>query len=309
MEKCTIYSFQGLYRDDFRIEGVRYGKGENTLCILGTTRGNENQQLLVSAMLVDKLKVLEEAGRFQEGKSVLVIPCTNNYSMNIKKRFWPIDNTDINRMFPGYDKGETTQRIAAGIFDTVKDFAYGIQFASFYRPGAFVPHVRIMKTGYEAVEDAKKFGLPYVVVHTPRPFDTTTLNYNWQIWDTKAFSLYTTNTDRLDHASAGQAVKAVLNFMAHIGILDYEGEETEEEPRVVFSEDFLPIRAEHSGFFEAFVSPGERVKSGQLLGTIRNPFDYALRSSLFSPIDGVVGFVSDEPMVYQHSAVIKVIKY
>ena len=35
--------------------------------------------------------------------------------MNIGKRFWSADNTDINRMFPGYNLGETTQRIAAGV--------------------------------------------------------------------------------------------------------------------------------------------------------------------------------------------------
>ena len=31
------------------------------------------------------------------------------------------------------------------------------------------------------------FGLPYAFIRTPRPYDTTTLNYNWQIWETKAF--------------------------------------------------------------------------------------------------------------------------
>jgi hypothetical protein len=33
-------------------------------------------------------------------------------------------------MFPGYDAGETTQRIAAGVFEKIKDYEYGIQFAS-----------------------------------------------------------------------------------------------------------------------------------------------------------------------------------
>lgn len=56
----------------------------------------------------------------------------NHFSMNIGKRFWPSDNTDINRMFPGYKEGETTQRIADGVFENIKDYSYGIQFASFY---------------------------------------------------------------------------------------------------------------------------------------------------------------------------------
>ena len=42
--------------------------------------------------------------------------------------------------------GETTQRIAAALFQAVQRYKYGIHFASFYLPGDFVPHVRIMNT-------------------------------------------------------------------------------------------------------------------------------------------------------------------
>lgn len=64
----------------------------------------------------DAFANLSGRGLLNGGKSILVIPAANAFSMNIHKRFWPVDNTDVNRMFPGYDKGETTQRIAAGIF-------------------------------------------------------------------------------------------------------------------------------------------------------------------------------------------------
>ena len=42
--------------------------------------------------------------------------------------------------------GETIQRIAAALFQAVQGYKYGIHFASFYLPGDFVPHVRIMNT-------------------------------------------------------------------------------------------------------------------------------------------------------------------
>lgn len=44
--------------------------------------------------------------------NILIIPSINHYALNIGKRFWPLDNTDLNMMFPGYELGETTQRIA-----------------------------------------------------------------------------------------------------------------------------------------------------------------------------------------------------
>ena len=108
--------------------------------------------------------------------SVTVIPSANPFSMNIGKCFWAMDDTDINRMFPGYNKGETTQRIAAGLFEKLQGYEYGIQMASFYMPGEFIPHVRIVKTALDYADEGKDFGLPYVSVSEPAPFDTTLLN-------------------------------------------------------------------------------------------------------------------------------------
>ena len=307
MKKSILFEIKALYRDDFRVTGFTFGQGEKSLCIVGSMRGNENQQLYACSCLVRRLAELEKRGMIAPEKQILVIPCVNPYSMNIQKRFWPIDNTDINRMFPGYDQGETTQRIAAGVFDVIKDYDFGIQFASFYMPGSFVPHVRMMKTGFEDVELAKTFGLPYVVLHTPRPFDTATLNYNWQIWETSAFSVYTTNTSRVDKASAHQAVEAILNFMSEQGIIRYQGHGGYLS-RVIESEDFVSIRADHAGFFEASVRPGEEVEKGQLLARIYDPYLGTLKSILYAPVQSTVAFVHDEAMTYENTAVLKLIR-
>lgn len=212
----------------------------------------------------------------------------------------------LQQKIPGYSEGETTQRIAAGIFEQIQDYKYGVQFASFYMPGAFVPHIRMMKTGFEDKELASQFGLPFVILHTPRPFDTTTLNYNWQIWETKAFSLYTTNTARVDRESADQAVEAILNFMSKQGIIRYNGY-AGYISRVIESEDFVPVRAEAAGFFESFVKPGEKVHRGQLLAKIWDPYVAEMRSAIISPENATVAFVQDEDMTYQNTAVLKLI--
>lgn len=307
MEEETVFQIEGLYRDDFRVRGFAFGTGEPALCVVGSMRGNENQQLYACSQLIRRLRELEGKGRIVPGKRILVIPSANPYSMNIKKRFWSIDNTDINRMFPGYDLGETTQRIAAGVFEAIKDYTFGIQFASFYMPGAFVPHVRMMKTGFEDVALAQQFGLPYVVLHTPRPFDTTTLNYNWQIWETKAFSIYTTNTARLDKESAGRAVEAILNFMSKQGMIRYRGYDGYVS-QVISSDDFVSVRADSAGFFEAFVKPGEEVVQGQLLARIFDSYLGEMKSALYSPVAATVAFVHDEPMTYEDTAVLKLIR-
>lgn len=307
MKKRIIYEIKGMYRDDFRVTGYEFGKGKKSVCIVGSSRGNEVQQLYCCSQLVKKFRQLEEEGRIREGHKILVIPSINPYSLNIQKRFWPTDNTDINRMFPGYDLGETTQRIADGVFKVISEYQYGIQFTSFYMPGEFMPHVRMMDEGYSSVEAAKKFGLPFVVVRKVRPYDTTTLNYNWQVWDTQAFSLYTTTTARIDRSGAGQAVLAVLNFLSGQGIVKYSGPEMAES-RVLQDTRMISVRTAKSGIFEALVKAGEEVTVGQPLANIVNPYDGEIMETLFAPLDSYIFFIHSEPLTYANTAVIKLVR-
>ncbi len=306
MREEVLFRINALYRDDFRVNGFIFGEGEESICIIGSMRGNEYQQIYTCSRLIRQLMRMEEQGRIKKGKQILVIPCANPYSVNTKKRFWTIDNTDINRMFPGYNEGETTQRIADGIFQKIKGYRYGVQMASFYMPGNFVPQVRMMKTGREDVELAKSFGLPYVVLHNPRPFDTATLNYNWQIWDTDAFSLYTTSTGSIDKDSAAQACAAILNFMSKQDILEHRGYEGYIS-RVVESSSFISLRAEHSGFFESHVRAGAHVCAGDELAVITDPYTAEVRQTLTAPVDGIIAFLHDETLAYQYTAMIKLI--
>lgn len=135
--------------------------------------------------------------------------------------------------------------------------------------GNFEPHVRMMKTGFEDVELAKKFGLPYVVIRKTRPYDTTTLNYNWQIWETHAFSIYTTTTESIDKESAKMAVRSILMFLAKEGV---------------------------------------EVVKGQVLAETIDPYEGAVTEILTAPADGIVFFAHNEPLTYANTAVFKLIE-
>lgn len=306
MNRKVIYEIKGMYRDDFRITGFEFGQGEKAVCIVGSSRGNEVQQIYCCAQLVKKMKQLEEEGRIYEGYKILIIPSINPYSMNIQKRFWSTDNTDINRMFPGYNLGETTQRIADGVFREIKDYKYGIQFTSFYMPGDFVPHIRYMKEGYTKKEDAEKFGLKYIVERTVRPYDTATLNYNWQVWDTAAFSLYTNSTSSISSTGAGQAVLSVMNFMSNNGMIKY-GAIGEKNIRTIQDTEFISVRTAKSGLFEPLVKAGEKVNAGKPLAHIIDPYEGFLTETLYAPVNGVIFFIHNEPLTYANTAVIKIL--
>lgn len=306
MIRHTIFKLNTIYRDEMHVEGFTFGNGEKTACILGGIRGNELQQMYACATLIKKLTEIEKAGGFKDGKSVTVVPAVNTYSMNIEKRFWPTDNTDINRMFPGYSLGETTQRIAAGVFEAVSDYEYGIQFASNYLPGRFSPHVRMMQTGYEDVEGAKQFGLPYVVLRNPKPYDTTTLNYNWQLWNTKAYSVFSNSTDKIDKADIEIIVRAVLNFLTNIGVIEYKG--SRGYISTVFNEsELLTLKAQSAGIFDSCVKSDSYVNKGDVLARIMDPLTAEVKAEITAPADSTVFFVQSGTVAYANAVLFKLL--
>lgn len=307
MKKKVLFSLKSPYREQLDITGFRFGHGKKSMAIVGAMRGNEVQQMYVCSRMVQELKKLEAKGRITEDCEILVIPCVNYYSMNIGKRFWAMDNTDINRMFPGYDLGETTQRIADGLFTKLQGYEYGVQLASFYQPGNFLPHVKIMDTGFTDTDLMKDFGLQYGIIRKPRPYDTTTLNYNWQIWETKAFSVYANATDEIDSKAAEETVSAILRFMNNRGIINIKtqpGYITE----IMNESDTCQVQSEAAGIFMSKTVIGNRVERGDVLGIITDPFDGELLSEIRSPVSGTVYFEYHSPLINSKTVCFKIIK-
>lgn len=308
MKLTNIFTMKSPFRDDFAIPGYYFGNGDKTVAIVGSMRGDEIQQLFVASQIVKNLARLEEAGMISKDHGILVIPSANHYSMNIKKRFWAMDNTDINRMFPGYDQGETTQRVAAAIFDTVRGYEYGIHLASYYLSGNFVPHVRVMNTGYQDIDDAKLFGLPYVYQYQPKPFDTGILNYNWQIFETKAFSVYSGSTDTIDKDMAKMTWLSILRFLDSKGIIKYPCHGGY-QPYVFDQNSLHTIVSKQAGLFYVQCKVGQQVKAGDILAKILDPYTGETRAVIDSPIDGTIFFSYMYPLLHQHSRMFQILKF
>lgn len=304
MIKETIFELESLYRTPLKVTGYQFGQGSKSACIVGALRGNEFQQLYVCSQLIRVLKNLERKGGIGKNHQILVIPSVNQYAMNVGKRFWAIDNADINRMFPGDAQGETTQRVAAGLLDHVRNYSYGIQFASFYMPGDFIPHVRMMDTGYQNSSLATLFGLEYVVVRKPKPFDTATLNYNWQLKNTHAFSIYTNETDKIDEKSALDAVAAVLRFLSRMGIIKFDVR-SGYLSSIMNEDDLHTVKTDCAGVFRRLHNPGAQVKYGEPLAEILHPYEGDVIATVQSPIDGIVFFAHSAPLTMENQVVFK----
>ena len=306
MKKEVLYTVPSYFRDDMKILSYRFGKGEKSCVILGALRGDEVQQLYVCARLVSFLRDVEKEGGFMAGRTVTVIPSAIPASMNVGTRLWAPENMDINRCFPGDANGSTTERIADSLFSTLKLYRYGIQLTSFYQPGSFVPHVRVMDTGKQNPELGCEFGLPYVYVRKPRITDRTALNYAWQLSGTQAYSLYAGKTHEIDETAADQTLRAIIRFLNSRGIIRSETL-TGHTAMVVTEEDLTQVSAKNAGLLRRVKYAGAHVRRGEQLAFLIDPGDGAVREVLKTPVTGVLFFVQDGPFITEYSPVFQIL--
>lgn len=306
MIEREIYRMQTPYRDDLVVKGYQFGKGQQAACILGPVRGNEIQQLYVCSQLVKALKELEQKGCISANKEVLIIPVVNTYSINVEQRFFGSGRMDINRSFPGNERGETTYRIAAALTKTIKEYSYGIQLSSFYMSGEFVPHVRMMETGYQNASLANLFGLPYVVIRQPSPIDTKTLNYNWQNEMTAAFSIYTNKNTEIDEKNAKQAVSAVLRFLTRMGIIKYESH-SGYISHVIQENELKDVYAPTNGLYRSHIHAGDEVRYGDTMADIIDPYTGEIKEVIKAPTNGIVFFAYTESLIGQYDVAYRLI--
>ena len=163
-----------------------------------------------------------------------------------------------------------------------------------------------MTTGYEDVESAKSFGFPYIVLRKPHPYDTTTLHYNWQIWETKSYSIFTNQTETIDQKGADYAVQYVLNFLNEKQILKFSAHKGYISS-IIDESTMICVKSKAAGIFQKFTEPYQSVKKGQVLACILSPTDCTIMEEIKSPVDGTIFFTQIKSLAYANAVLFKII--
>lgn len=270
-----------------RVVGFRFGEGRPKVAVVGGLRGDELQQGYAVAGLGAFLRrEIEKNPRVIEGE-VLVIPWVNTFGMNVGSRVWPSDFTDIDRMFPGYRFGETTQILAHFLFEKLKDVDYGVHVTSLDPLKEDVIHAFFYKSGMERLEDGSHFGARFLHVRPPNPFETGSLLYNWQVWDVQAFGLIGGRTMEVQEGLALEQTMALVRFLSRLGVLKLNV--PEHFVSVLLEEkDILSVRNQQAGLFFPHKTPGTDVTEGETVGVVRDTLTGEVIEKLISPALGTL---------------------
>ncbi|TKR24582.1 succinylglutamate desuccinylase/aspartoacylase family protein [Natronomonas salsuginis] len=242
------------------INGRHEGK---TLYIQAVSDGDELNGLGVIRRFVPQLDPEELAG------TILIVGIANYYGFLVAEHRNPIDDTKLNRTFPGNPSGTASERISAAIFDAVKraDLALDLHQGS---TSCMINETRVRcgsrhRLHHDCLELAKVFGCGYILdLKGP----------DGQLARAAPDKGIPTVDPELggavgwDETSIQKGVKGVFNVLYHYGFLDGEITTTTQTRASSFEQYGSP-----SGGLVSFeVGLGDEVERGDTLFEVTDPF-------------------------------------
>jgi len=291
-------------REDFSIPFHAIGDAQQdfAVALVAGVHGNELNGVFVLARLADYLHEVER-GVFpgiRLEKRVLIVPAVNVLGLNTRMRLWPFDRTDLNRMFPGYELGETTQRIAAAVLKATQGAAIRIDIHTGNQDFEELPHVRLYEPSETERAQAADFGLSALVESPIEKVLTVSLIQAWKSLGGTNFVLRAGQGGNVQLTHCERLFQSLLDFLHHRGILSgKDWSEAEEDQHYFGSKQNFRVITEQAGFFVSKLEVGQWLQAGDLIGYLYDGFTGKARGEVHAPVAGLLLGLRRQPLVFE----------
>ena len=279
---------------DVPIHVIRGKESGPTLLMQGGLHGDEVGGIeVLRRMLQDKL-IKPLAG------TVIVIPILNVFGFIHFSRDVP-DGKDINRSFPGTQRGSLASRVAWTFMNELFPLIdYGLDFHTGGRQRHNYPQVRYAPEDKGALELAQAFAAPFILPSKliPKSFRKEANKRGVPVVVYEAGESL-----RFDEFAISQGIAGSLRVMEHLGMTK-KNKAVPERDAVLLSTSRW-VRANRAGLFHVAVENGAQVSKGQILGTLSDAFG-GHRTTLRAPWDGWVLCVNNHPVANRGDALFRV---
>ena len=246
-----------------------------SLCLAAAIHGDELNGIEIVRRVMYDLDPGELAG------TVIGVPIVNLQGFRRGSRYLP-DRRDLNRFFPGTDYGSSASRIAHSFFHEVIrhcDALVDIHTGSLARTN--LPQLRADMKIPGVAKLTQGFGATSVL-HNPGAVGT--LRRAATDAGIPAVTVETGEPSRLQETKIAHGTRGIQTLLNHMGM--HKRVSIWGEPEPVYYESTW-VRADRGGLLFGDVDLGQRVRKGEVLGTVTDPITN-LRSELRAPADGRV---------------------
>lgn len=272
-----------------------------TVWITGCMHGDEIGGTVIIHELFKKLQK-----RLQRGR-VMAFPLMNPFGFENSTRNI-MSEEDLNRSFPGSEKGTLAQRIAAKIFTYIVDSRPSLVIDLHNDWNKSIPYALLDPASYKSVDHkveqlAQRTGL-LQIVDTEKIHSSLTFNLIQE--GIPALVLEMGESMTINEKNVEIGLQALWNILRNQGMVDdedplyqYPLPEKVRDKTLVYS--CLPLSST-SGIIRFVRKPGELVVKGQKIAKVYNAFGKQIET-IAALADGIVIGYSDSALSFPGSAV------
>ena len=267
--------------------------------------------LIASALHGDEINGVEIIRRLlgfrtlnQIKGTLLLIPVVNVFGFVGQSRYLP-DRRDLNRSFPGSPKGSMAARLANLVMtEIVPHCTHIIDLHTGAVARENLPQIRASLDGNTALKGlATAFNVPVVLDAGLRTGTFREAAHNLGI---PTLVYEAGEALRFDEVSIRAGVTGTLNVLAHLGMIRRRSSRKKHVPLIAKSTQW--IRASQSGVVRSLVGLGSRVKAGDTLAYISDPFGEH-EEAITGSAAGIVIGRTRLPLVHEGEAIFHIAKF
>lgn len=287
-EVARLYTHSPLSVTAEVIHGKKPGP---VLMINAAIHGDELNGVEVVRQTLDNLNPATLKG------TVIAIPVVNVFGFIHKSRYLP-DRRDLNRCFPGSERGSIAGRMAYQIFEQIVrrcTHIIDLHTAAIYRTN--LPQIRANLDSEQTSDMAIAFGTPVVIDAALRG---GSLRSEAERIGIPVITYEAGEALRFEPYAITAGVKGVKRVMQHLGMIRKSSKKTNVEPVIARATRW--VRAEADGILRSHVSLGQRVSKGQSLASISSPIG-SEEIQILAPQGGIIIGQQTLPLVNEGDAI------
>jgi len=273
----------------------------------------DGPRLFVSAAIHgDELNGVEIIRRLLQHRSLarlrgtlITIPTVNVYGVIHHSRYLP-DRRDLNRSFPGSERGSLASRLADLFMkEIVQNCTHGIDLHTGAIHRSNLPQIRADLSDPEIESLARAFGVPVILNSDLRDGSLR------QAATEKGVHvlLYEAGEAlRFDELSIRAGLQGIIKVMRAIGMLPRKKYTPKKEVEPLIARSSAWVRAPESGMFRAYIGLGQSVSRNDILGVIASPFGDD-ESEVIASTGGIVIGRSSLPLINEGDALFHIARF
>lgn len=289
-----------------------YGPAQLSLSTVVVNGKQPGPRLFVSAAVhgdeingVEIIRRLLTTKRLRSLRGALIaVPIVNVYGFLQQSRYLP-DRRDLNRAFPGSERGSLTGRLADVFMrEIVGNASYGIDLHTAAIHRSNLPQIRACLDDDRTKALAEAFGVPVIIDANVRDGSLRQAVLEREI----PMLLYEAGEAlRFDELAIRAGVRGVLAVMSELGMIPPPKRPPTRVVPVV-AKATVWVRAEEGGILRIRKKLGAHVQRGDVLAMISGPLGDR-EETVTSPTDGVIIGRTELPLVNEGDALFHIASF